>query len=391
MKYTKDNIRKYLINYHNLNERITPSEIVPLLFKKFGCIQYDPLNITGRNADLVLQSRVQNYRPSILDNLLYSERKLIDGWDKMMSIYPVTDWPLFTRMRIHKERETKGALEWRKSLYVLEKIGDVIEHLNKNGESKPADIDLGNLDPGKWGHRRESTAVLDYLFHTGKAAVARKNGTQKSFDLAERLLPAGILKTKDPFPDDAAYHRWLVLRRVSSVGILWNRNSVLWQNIGDDLKNRSYRQKLIDDLIKEKKLTTVNIEDITEPFYIKNCDTKILKSAADISLNGNMRFIAPLDNLIWDRDMIEQLFGFNYRWEVYMPAAKREYGYYVLPILYNDKFAGRLEPVADRKNSTLIIKNFWKEPEVKWTKKMYAAMDRELKNFAGFLGLNYIS
>ncbi|HRX16653.1 MAG TPA: crosslink repair DNA glycosylase YcaQ family protein [Spirochaetota bacterium] len=390
MNFSINDIRKYLIIYHNLDERVTPSEIVPLLFKKLGCIQYDPLSITGRNADLVLQSRVQNYRPSILEKLLYSERKLIDGWDKMMSIYPVSDWALFTRMRNHKEREVKGALEWRKSLHVLEKTSDVIEHLKNNGESKPTDINLGNLDPGKWGHRRESTAVLDYLFHAGQASVARKNGTQKTFDLTQNLLPAKILNSNDPFPDDAVYHRWLVLRRISSVGILWNRNSVLWQNIGVELKDRGYRQQIIDQLVKENKLEQISIEGVSEIFYINVSNVKLLNSAVGTVLKESMRFIAPLDNLIWDRDMIEQIFGFNYRWEVYMPAAKREYGYYVLPIIYKENFVGRIEPVADRKNSTLVIKNLWKEAESKWTKKMEATLNRELKVFAKFLELNNI-
>ncbi|MDA3899420.1 MAG: winged helix DNA-binding domain-containing protein [Spirochaetes bacterium] len=387
MKFSINDIRKYLIIYHNLNERVAPSKIIPLLFKKLGCIQYDPLNITGRNADLVLQSRVQKYYPVILDNLLYTERQLVDGWDKMMSIYPTSDWPFFMRMRVHKEGETRGGLAWRKSLHVLQKTQDVVEHLKKNGASKPADIDLGTLNPGKWGHRRESTAVLDYLFHTGQAAVARKSGTQKTFDLTENILPAHILNAKDPFTDDKAYHHWIVLRRISSVGILWNRNSVLWQNIGAELKNRDYRQQIIDELVKEKKIKQISIKGISEIFYIKMSDVKLLNSAENTVLRERMRFIAPLDNLIWDRDMTEQLFGFKYRWEVYMPAVKREYGYYVLPVIYKENFVGRIEPVADRKNSTLIIKNIWKEPSVKWTKKMDTALNKELRNFADFLNL----
>jgi len=390
MKCTKSHIRKYLVMYHHLHERIACDDILTKIFGRIGSIQYDPLNVVGRNPDLVLQSRVRDYTPALLEQMLYTERTLIDGWDKMMSIYATEEWPRFGRLRENRRSDITGALQYRNSLQVLDKIEQVISHLQENGASQGGAIGLGVLNAGKWGHRTESSAALDYLFHTGVVGVARKVNTQKIYDLIERIIPRNIQKKSDPFKSESDYHKWFIMRRIGSTGLLWNKNSVLWQNIGRDLTKLKYRQQLINELAEEGELCRVGVESLSDPFYIRKSDTALLASSENYDFRGNVRFIAPLDNLIWERDMTEALFNFSYRWEVYTPAAKRRYGYYVLPVLYRDAFVARIEPAADKKKKELIIKNFWWEDGVKKTKALKSEVAKELTRFARFLGLDTI-
>jgi uncharacterized protein YcaQ len=140
---------------------------------------------------------------------------------------------------------------------------------------------------------------------------------------------------------------------------------------------------IILSLLRAKKLQEVVVGDIKKSFVVLAEDTPELDviSAQDMQ-SLQMVFIAPLDNLVWDRQMIEDFFGFTYRWEVYTPLAKRQYGYYVLPILYGDRFVGRIEPILD-KSKTLTIRGLWKEND--WDKATEKAFEMAILQFQTYL------
>lgn len=402
---SKSRARAFLVAHHGLDGRVDASRIVDTVFASLGSVQYDPLDVAGRNADLVLFARVTDYTPAVLERLLYEERSLLDGWDKMMSVYPVSDWPFFARVRAHRAECARWILEYRHSSEALGSRDDVLSFLADRGPSRAADMKLGSAGGGSWGHRSVAGAALDALFHEGRVCVAGKKGAQKTYDLAERLLGEEVLHAGDPFTADQAFHEWLVLRRVGSVGLLWNRNGVLWQGMCKPLENRDYRRSIIDSLADRGLLSEVSVEGIGEPMWIRQDSVPALEGARD-SANGKntacvenagpeARFLAPLDNMLWDRDLVEALFGFRYRWEVYTPAAKREYGYYVLPILYGTDLVGRIEPVMDRKAKTLDIRNIWFEEGIcahdTVPKPLREALGAELDRYAAFLGAERIT
>ena len=130
--------RNFLINYQGLNTvcRYTQEKGVISYFEKVGCIQYDPLNVVGRNADLTLQSRVKGYHADMLYKLLYQKRTVIDAWDKMMALYLQKDWPYFKRLRTSKGKEIEAVLARRNSLQALEHLDEVREHIKKHGPSQ---------------------------------------------------------------------------------------------------------------------------------------------------------------------------------------------------------------------------------------------------------------
>jgi uncharacterized protein len=132
----------------------------------------------------------------------------------------------------------------------------------------------------------------------------------------------------------------------------------------------------------------LQVEGISELLYIRTEDMPLLNEVTQEKYDYPARafILAPLDNMIWDRRLIKELFGFEYRWEVYKPAAERQYGYYVLPVMCEDQFVGRFEPVMDRKNKQLIIKNWWWEPDIIKNERLFDLLKTCFEQFIRFSG-----
>lgn len=385
IEISKAEARHFLINYHGLGS-IKPyagSEGILNFIKQVGCIQYDPLDVVGRNADLVLQSRIENYKPIQLETLLYQERSLIDGWDKMMAIYSREDWPYFKRVREKQTESVIRTLGYREHLDALQVTETVKNMLAAEGPKLAREIDLGNAKKGGWGHGKLSSVALDYLFHTGELGIYNKKKTQKVYDLTENLLPESLLQAGDPFASDHDFYKWYAKRRIGSVGMLWEKEGGAW--LGHFLSDKGLRLKVLAELVTEGEIDPIQIEGIRENFYIRREDLHLLKAEEKPSAD-EMRFLAPLDNLLWDRTLIETLFDFKYTWEVYVPQAKRKYGYYVLPVLYGNQLVGRFEPEKHRNAEALQIKNWWWEPGVEMTHDLETATHKALDRFCKYLG-----
>jgi uncharacterized protein len=385
---SKEQARRFLIYYHGLDSsKVFVGEKGILEYiKRVGCIQYDPLNVVGQNADLVLQSRISGYSHAILEKLLYTDRSLIDGWDKMMSIYRQEDWPLFQRLRMGKEKEVKGTLKHRDSLEALNLTEKIRELLMQKGPLQATQIHMGEAGKGRWGHRNLSGAAMDYLFNTGELGINVKRGSQKVYDLIENLLPHELLNNLDPFTNERDFCKWYFKRRVGSIGLIWERSGGGW--LGQFLSDKELRKSILSELVEEKSLITCFIEGIEETFYMRQKDFTILDSVP-VEKEAIVRFLAPLDNLLWDRDMIEKIFNFKYSWEVYLPLAKRKYGYYVLPVLYGNQLVARFEPENQRGKDPLKIKNWWWEKDITINNQMKTDILDGFKIFAEYLGTDF--
>ena len=382
MKISKEDARRFLVCHQHLNDSslLHGKEGILKYFKKVGCVQFDPLNIVGRNADLVLQSRISNYKADMLESLLYEERSLIDGWDKVMSIYPTEDWPYFHLVRELRGKEVIATLQYRKSTHALDYIDVVINALSKSGAMQPKQIGKGIAGETSWGHRNIYNATMDYLFHIGRLGVSKKLNVNKVFDLIENLVPSHILEKAPIFETERDFFKWYVYRRIASVGMLWNKNGGGWY--GTLIPDKKTRQLVLDELINEGMVTAIEVEGITDKFYARTIDLQHMPyEQAAVSA---VKFIAPLDNLIWDRDMVSKIFDFDYTWEVYVPAAKRKYGYYVLPVLFGNRFVARFEPA--KSPSHLCVKNWWWEQGVTVTDELIEFVMKAMERFAVFLG-----
>jgi len=385
MKYTvsKGDLCTYLVQYHSLNsyDNLTGEAGVLQLFQQIGSVQYDPLNIVGRNPDLVLQSRIKGYTADILDKLLYKDRLLVDGWDKEMSIYSTSDWPYFQRIRACDERYMNRMFTEGDNADVLSFIQDLLDILNARGPLGSKDIELGNCVPNRWGHKKVASAILDYLFFTGRVGVFAKKNAIKTYDLIENLLPHDVINAPDPFTSEKDFLQWYFLRRIGSIGLHWQKGGLGWN--GYYLFDGKIRAEMLKHLEAIGAIIPLTIPEIKESLYI--CATDIDKLHKKPEYDGSIRLLAPLDNMLWDRLMVQKLFDFQYTWEVYVPAEKRKYGYYVLPVLYQNRLIARMEPAKAEIGKPLVIKNWWWESEVTINTKVKQAVKRGLQTFSSYL------
>jgi uncharacterized protein len=387
---SKEELRRFLVVYQGLytDNTFIGKEGIKKFIERVGCIQYDPLNVVGRNADLVIQSRIEDYDPVMLEDLLYNKRELIDGWDKMMAIYSVKDWPYFKRVRDERKKEVENVLKNRNSLDAINYVEPVKEFIQKNGSTIPSEIDLGSVEKGRWGHGKLSSATMDYMWNSGELGVKEKKNTQKKYDLIERLLPSEILYESEPFQNDEEFYKWYVKRRIGSIGAYWDRSGEGW--LGNYISNKTLRQRVLNGLVDEGELVLIKVENLKETFYLRKEDISILNYST--SINGsNVKFLAPLDNLIWDRKLTRDIFDFDYTWEVYKPIDKRKYGYYVLPVLYGDRIVARFEPELNRGNKPLVIKNWWWEDNFEVTNDCIDSVKEALDKFCKYLKADGIS
>ena len=354
--------------------------------RQAGCIQFDPVDACGKNAELTLQSRVKGFRKRMLDDLLYKERLLVDYSDKELSIWPAEDWPYFSGYRERSRAHGAGFA----GIPELER--EAVEYIRRNG---PVSSDTLPIDgkifwhssmhwSGNWD--RDSLAarsVLEQLYTDGVLLIHHKSGSRKFYDLAEKYLPPELLHAPNPRADEAAFLDWRITRRIGAVGLLWNRRSDAWLGIE---MTAEQRDAAFGRLERAGAVTEVRAEGLRSPLYMLSADRPMLDAvmADRAPLKERLEFLAPLDPLLWDRRLIEALWGYRYSWEIYTPADKRKYGYYVLPVLYGDRFIGRIEPKADRQAKTLAVRNVWLEPGVRLTRRLSEKIESAARRLARF-------
>lgn len=383
---TNRQARRFILAHHGLGSGYVfkgKSGILDYI-RRVGSIQFDPLNIVGNNPELVLQARVMNFKPAMLQELRYEDRELLDGWDKNMSIYCVEDWPCFQRYRDYASRRFGG--DDRPATQIMPQVRAAIE---ERGPLSSIDLDFDRNVDWSWAPTRIARAALESMYSWGELVVHHRVHTRKVYDFASRHLPPDLLEAADPNQSDEAYHDWYVYRRVGAVGLLWNRASDAW--LGMLGIKSPQRQAAFARLLAAGELIEVRVEDVDSPIYIRHEDRGLLEDAASSQTHRKRAVIlAPLDNLLWDRRLIKTLFGFDYVWEVYKPVVERRFGYYVLPILYGDRFIARFEPGRNKDNGALMIKNWWWEAGVSPSKTMGLELVRCFKRFLRFLGTDQL-
>lgn len=356
--------------------------------RQAGCIQYDPVDVCGKNAELTLQSRVKGFQKSMLEDLLYRDRLLVDYADKELSIWPAEDWPRFApfreRSRAHGAAFPGFAQLEQEALSYIRSEGPV------SSDTLPLDGEVfwhSSMHwSGNWhGKSKAARSVLEQLYTDGTLIIHHKSGSRKFYDLAERHLEARLLAAPSPCEDEDAFRRWRILRRIGAVGLLWNKNSPAFLGIP---MNADQRRQAFSALEASGAVLPIRIEGSKTLFYYRAEDEPLMQEvlAGSLDRKPRLEFLAPLDPLLWDKAMIASLWDFSYAWEIYTPAEKRKYGAYTLPILWGESFIGRIDMAADRRDRVLRVKKIWYEPGIRLTKTIGSALDRSLIRFARFNG-----
>ncbi|WP_339835506.1 crosslink repair DNA glycosylase YcaQ family protein [Paenibacillus sp. FSL R7-0272] len=360
--------------------------------RQVGCLQYDPIDICGKNAELVLQSRIRGFSKNMLEELLYEDRLLMDYPDKNLAIISIEDWPYFERYRQaarqHAESYPQMETLTRQVRDYIQQVGPVSSN-ELNALQLEGDFTWRSAIHWSSGNN-VSRSVLEQMYSTGELVIHHKKGTRKYYDLAEKHIQSDLLHAPEPLLDELDHHKWRVLRRIGAVGLLWNRASDAWLNIWGlktEQRNRAFHELLLED-----RIIAVEVEQIKERLYCRTEDLPMIEHILqNPELQERCELIAPLDNLMWDRKLIYALFEFDYRWEIYTPALKRKFGYYVLPLLYGDRFIGRAEIIVERKSGRLVVKHVWYEKDMQPTEELVAVVKECFERFAIFNDCETIS
>jgi len=326
--------------------------------ERLGLLQFDPLEVPGaRNHDLTLHARIAGYRRDWCEALLYGpDRRLIELYNKSLNILPMHELPHY---RITWQRNTAAA-----DAGILKEQADVaqaiLRRLKSDGPlSTAAFSEHAHAVDWWWAPTRASRAVMEALFITGRIGIAHREGNRRYYDLIERLVPSELIEVRES-EEDARRHR--LLSRYRAVGLtapIGTQTEVMYST-----GSTAERKRWTDELVEHGELIPVAVESLRTTRYVIASEEPIIEAAAEPTslARPGVSFLAPLDPLIWDRRMLRELFGFDYLWEVYVPEARRKWGYYVLPMLYGDRFVGRIEPRLERKTKTLRVVGVWFEP-----------------------------
>lgn len=377
---TREKARRFLLRRHGLlgEKRFRGADGVCTFVRLCGCVQFDPVDVCGRSPDISLFSRVEGYEKSVLRDLLYRDRALVEYFDKNLALIPVSDWRYFSRVRAGNQNY------WRMTAEMEEAADKIRGMIARQGPLNAKDIDMDARVDWMWGRKAKlSSAVLEAMYLRGELGVHHRERSIRWYDLIENLIPREELDAADPNSTDEALFRWWVLRRVGAVGLLWNRASDAW--LGVRGMKAGERGAAFQTLLSEGELTALTVEGLRCPLYMKSCELPLLEEAcAGARYEPRMEFLAPLDAFLWDRKLIEALFDFSYKWEIYTPREKRKYGHYTLPVLFGERLVGRTEMACDRAAGVLEVKDLWLEDGVSLDAALRKSLSAAYARFAAF-------
>lgn len=382
MKLSLKTAQQLAVIKQALHQRPDSADKATLLdvMRKIRLLQMDTVSVVARSHYLVMLSRLGPYKPDDLDALLYPDRLVFEQWAHAMCRIPVEDYEYFAP--IIKARQKNPLNHWR-----LPKLGDnpqevldwVLDEIRKNGPMASKNFKDTGDGPRGWWDWKPAKVALDILSTNGVLMVNHRNNFQMYYDLAERVLPAS---TESPTKTKADYQRWAVLRSIGCLGIATAKQACDYYR-----QKKTTVQLLIDALEKEGTVIPVEVEGWQDPAYILPEDLSLLDEIEAGQHQPQITtFLSPFDNLTWNRDRLSELFGFEYTIEMYLPQVKRKFGYYVLPILHNGRFVGRLDPKADRKTNTFLIRKIALESGEKMTDELVTGISGALREFMEFHG-----
>ena len=329
---------------------------------RLGSLQFDPLDVTGRNHDLVLAARIAGYRRAWTDGLLYEERRLFEAYNKGLSLLPTAELPWY-RVEWDRSREDHELAAFRDHGPLVEEL---LDRIRTDGPLAAGDVAPRAAIDWYWRPTNQVRAILEALAEAGVLGLARRDGNRRVYDLIERLFPAELLAERRP---EREQRRHKLLSRYRAHGLLGRSGSAeLWPGIvirggaaARPGEQRVTRAELLADLVDGGALVPVGVEGVRGDRFVLAEEAGLLEAPTDDGVAPGVAFLAPLDPFVWDREFLRSLYGFDYVWEVYVPLAKRRWGYYVLPILFGDRLVGRIEPRVDRRHGVLRVLDAWWE------------------------------
>ena len=356
MKVTREAARRFFVARQLLApaRSLKGPKGVLEVFGRLGSIQYDPLSVAGRNHELVLHARVADYDPAWCDRL-FQRREIFEAFNKGLSFVPTSEFPWF---RARLSRNPAQLLAENREV-----ADAVLERIRKEGPLSALDFERRSGSTVDWFGIPTNVVreVLEALAATDVLGLAKRDGNRRYYDLLDRLLPADVLAQEVTLHEQL---RHKMLSRYRAHGLLgFGGGGDIFGGLGpakpDPDRGLPGRTALREELVADGELVPVEIEGVRGKRLVLREEVELLEAPPEPP--PSVAFLPPFDPVVWDRPFLGSVFEFDYVWELFIPPAKRRWGWYVLPILFRDRLVGRIEPRIEREDDCVRVLDVWWE------------------------------
>ncbi|NHJ86059.1 MAG: winged helix-turn-helix domain-containing protein [Asgard group archaeon] len=383
IEISKEEAQKFILSHQLLQPKNSPKNI-DAIFNQIHNVQIDTISVVARSHDIILFNRLPNYNEKDIWKA-QKEKKVFEFWSHKMCFVPMHSFPFYAWKMDHNIKYPQTFMRtWRTEYKSV--IENTLKHVKKNGPTKSTDFQ--RKDDRKregWWDWKEEKIALEYLLMIGKVLISHRSGFQKYYDLTENVLPNNI--NQEPITDKVLPEE-LVKLTFNSIGLGSIEDLKLYLGL-EPAKflwkgNRRKITEYLDSCVEEKLLEKVQIENASYDYYIpEKLTSEVLKN--DVNFDSNpVLLINPFDNLMRDRHYLLDIWGFNYLFEAYVPEAKRQFGYFMLPIIDGQKIIGQLDPKVHRSDKILEIKSLFIVDNYKPTDDALERFKQGITKFAEF-------
>ncbi len=382
LKIKNADMRNLWLNATGLAVQPTGTLNVAGIIKDLGFVQLDTIQNVSRAHHHIIWSRNQNYREPMLDNLLAAKETIFEHFTHDASIIPLEFYPMWTRQFDRLKNWLDGTKRYRE-LMAHADIGLIKNRIEAEGPLSTHAFDSKKADRNKMWARPSHKLALDYLWYSGDLATSHRENFKKFYDLSERVIPEYYKNREMPDHDQV---KWLCDNALQRLGFGTLKDIKNFWDATNKTEVEHWYQQNKNHLTPIKwQNADGNWLDALSPADIEHRLASLRKPTS------RLRIINPFDPAVRDRVRLKNLFGFDYKIEIFVPAAKRKWGYYVYPILEGARFIGRIELKADRKNGILNVLNFWQENDINWSQEKFKKLDAELNRFARLASITEFS
>ncbi|MDP5334108.1 MAG: winged helix DNA-binding domain-containing protein [Paracoccaceae bacterium] len=382
-----DLARRLFLERHALSAPVPGRGLAGLsdLVARLGFVQLDSIATVERAHHMILFARCPAYRTADLDRLLGKERQLFEHWTHDAAVIPTAFYPHWHLRFARDAAALRGRWQrWHRHDFIA-RTEAVLAHIHRHGPVCSADLrgEAPRKTTGWWDWHPDKTA-LEYLWRSGELAVTGRSGFQKYYDLAERVIPAA---QRCQHPDPAETIDWCCAAAMDRLGFATTGElAAFWATV-----TPAEARAWCHDQLRKGELIEIEVGTMDGGRRRAFARPDVMQAAAAAPVpTGRLRVLSPFDPALRDRKRAERLFGFHYRIEVFTPAAKRIYGYYVFPLLEADRLVGRIDMKAHRAEGVLRVTALWPEPGIAWGKGRQARLEAELDRLARFAGCDRV-
>ncbi|KIC09380.1 hypothetical protein RA19_15295 [Leisingera sp. ANG-M1] len=379
--------RRLFLDRHALLEQPAgPAKGADLLtlIQRLGFVQLDSINTVARAHDVILYSRRPGYRSKHLKQLYERDRGLFEHWTHDAAMIPMAFYPHW-HLRFLRDTEMlrKRWRNWRRDGFEA-RFETVLNHVRDHGPISSSDVGKDEKKgSGGWWDWHPSKTALEYLWRSGALTVIGREGFQKRYDLTERVIEEHLCPGRLPC-DTQATVNWLCSAALDRLGFATSGElAAFW-----DTASAAEAKAWCAGQLRLGELEEIEVEQADGKLRRVFARPGTGEAAAELGpAPGRMRVLSPFDPALRDRKRAERLFGFHYRIEVFTPAPKRQYGYYVFPLMEGARLAGRIDMKAERDADILRVTAVWPEQDVKWSAARTRRLEAELDRMARFAGV----